>query len=212
MTSYSPYYKISNLRMSLKYNCRMCGTCCHEVPGDYIKRIPLYPDEANTLIEIAKERDIEFKIIEDLVFPDIKNEKILIITYRIRLDNENQGCPFYDDNYGCTVHENKPLACQAYPLALKRVDAFNFEISIDPLCNFVIEYYDELENIDLEQLKEIFKEEYPKAENFYRKNKKLIFKIRKLEASKKIIIPRQISLEEFNKYLQNWNRENISVK
>ncbi len=198
--------------MSLKYKCRLCGICCHEVPGDYIKRIPIYPDEADMLIEIAKERGIEFKIIEDLVFPDIKNEKILIVTYRIRLDNENQGCPFYNSYHGCTVHDNKPLACQAYPLALKRVDAFNFEISIDPLCNFVIKYYNELENIDVDQLKEIFEEEYPKAENFYRKNKKLIFKIRKLETLKKILIPRQISLEEFNKYLKNWNRKTISVK
>ena len=198
--------------MSIKYKCRMCGTCCHEVPGDYIKRIPLYPDEADKLIEIAKERDTEFKVIEDLVFPDIKNEKILVLTYRIRLDNENQACPFFNEHYGCTVHDIKPLACQAYPLALKRVDAFNFEISIDPLCNFVIQYYNELENMDLGQMKEVFKEEYPKAENFYRKNRKLIFKIKKLEVVKKIIIPHQISLEEFNTYLQKWEREDISVK
>jgi len=189
----------------------MCGTCCHEVPGDYVKRIPIYPDEADKLIEIAKERSVKFKIIEDLVFPDIKNEKILILTYRIRLDNENEGCPFYYDQKGCTVHDSKPLACQAYPLALKRVDAFNFEISIDPLCNFVIEYYDELVNVGLQKLKEIFKEEYPKAENFYRKNKKLMLKIRKLEAIKKIVIPRKISLEEFDTFLQHWEREEIVV-
>lgn len=198
--------------MSLNYKCKMCGTCCHEVPGDYVKRIPIYPDEADKLIEIAKERNISFKIVEDLVFPDIKNKKILILTYRIKLDNENKGCPYYIKSYGCTVHDTKPLACQAYPLALKRIDAFNFEISIDPLCNFVIENYSELENLDIEKLKEIFKEEYPKAEKFYRKNKKLIFKIRKLEAKKQIKIPRQISLEEFNMYLQNWEREDISVK
>lgn len=190
----------------------MCGTCCHEVPGDYVKRIPIYPDEADKLIEIAKERHIEFKIIEDLVFPDIKNEKILILTYRIRLDNENQGCPFYNDQNGCTVHDSKPLACQAYPLALKRVDAFNFEISIDPLCNFVIENYNELENLELLKLKEVFKDEYPKAERFYRKNKKLMFKIRKLEAIKKIVIPSKISLEEFNSCLRNWEREEIVVQ
>jgi Fe-S-cluster containining protein len=198
--------------MFVKYKCRMCGTCCHEVPGDYVKRIPLYPDEADKLIEVAKERGVDFKIIEDLVFPDIKNERILILTYRIRLDNESKGCPFYMELQGCTVHDTKPLACQAYPLSLKRVDAFNFEISIDPLCNFVIDNYNELEKLDLEKLKEIFKEEYPKAEKFYRKNKKLIFKIRKLEAKKQITIPRQISLEEFNRYLQNWERKDISVK
>ena len=70
--------------MSLKYQCKKCGTCCHEVPGDYIKRIPIYPDEADNLIEIAKERDIKFKIIEDLVFPDIKNKKITISDKDVR--------------------------------------------------------------------------------------------------------------------------------
>jgi Fe-S-cluster containining protein len=194
-----------------QYKCRLCGTCCHEVPGDYVKRIPIYPDEADKLINIAKERNVEFKIIEDLVFPDIKNEIILILTYRIRLDNENKGCPFYNDQKGCTVHDSKPLACQSYPLALKRVDAFNFEISIDPLCNFVIENYNELRNLDLQKLKEVFREEYPKAENFYRKNKKLMLKIRKLETLKKIEIPRKISLEEFNSCLKHWKRQEIVV-
>ncbi|MFX1376492.1 MAG: YkgJ family cysteine cluster protein [Promethearchaeota archaeon] len=197
---------------NLIYTCKMCGTCCHEVPGDYVKRIPLYPDEADILIEIAKERGVDFKIIEDLVFPDIKNEQILVLTYRIRLDNDSQGCPFYNNTKGCTIHNNKPLACQAYPLALKRVDAFNFAISIDPLCNFVIQNYNELEIADMEKLKEIFKEEYPKAENFYRKNKKLMFKIRKLEVTNKISIPHEISIDVFNTYLRTWNRSEIRVK
>ena len=39
--------------VDMKYTCRLCGTCCHEVPGEYVKRIPLYPDEAEILIEIA---------------------------------------------------------------------------------------------------------------------------------------------------------------
>ena len=199
--------------MTLNYKCNMCGTCCHEVPGDlYVKRIPIYPDEADNLIDIAKERDVEFKIIEDLVFPDTKNEEILILTYRIRLDNENQCCPFYNKNRGCSIQNIKPLACQAYPLALKQVDAFNFEISIDPLCFFVVQNYVELKSLDLKKLKEIFKEEYPKAEKFYRKNKKLIFKIRKLEAEKKIEIPPQIKIEDFNNYLKNWERKEIKVK
>ena len=120
---YKEQPKTNNYLMSeLKYTCMKCGTCCHEVPGDYVKRIPLYPDEADILIEVAKERSVPFLIIEDLVFPDIKNQKILVVTYRIRLDNETQGCPFYDKNKGCTVHDVKPLACQAYPLALKQID------------------------------------------------------------------------------------------
>ncbi|MFX0083783.1 MAG: YkgJ family cysteine cluster protein [Candidatus Hodarchaeota archaeon] len=197
---------------NLIYKCKKCGTCCHEVPGDYVKRIPIYPDEADTLIEIAKKRGVDFKIIEDLVFPDVQNEKILVLTYRIRLNNESKGCPFYYRTKGCTIHDVKPLACQAYPLALKRLDAFNFSISIDPLCNFVIDNYDDLDQVDLDKLKEIFKEEYPKAENFYRKNKKLMFKIRKLEVTNKISIPHEIDLEDFNDYLKKWNRAEIRVK
>ena len=197
---------------NLIYKCKMCGTCCHEVPGDYVKRIPIYPDEADTLIKVAKSRGVDFKIIEDLVFPDVINEKILVLTYKIRLDNESQGCPFYNKSKGCTIQDVKPLACQAYPLALKREDAFNFAISIDPLCNFVIENYDKLENVDIEKLREIFSEEYPKTENFYRKNKKLMFKIRKLEVTNQIKIPLEISTEDFNIYLKQWERKEITVK
>ncbi|MFX1280337.1 MAG: YkgJ family cysteine cluster protein [Promethearchaeota archaeon] len=198
--------------IKLEYKCQLCGTCCHEVPGDYVKRIPIYPDEADRLIEIAKERDVDFKIIEDLVFPDIINEKILVLTYRIRLDNESKGCPFYNKSKGCTIQDVKPMACQAYPLALKREDAFNFAISIDPLCNFVIKNYDLLKIADLEGLKTIFKEEYPKAETFYRKNKKLMFKIRELEVTNQIKIPQEISIEEFSTYLKQWERKEITVK
>ena len=195
----------------LVYKCLMCGTCCHEIPGDYKKRIPLYPEEVDKLIEMTEKFGVAFKVIEDLVFPDIKNEKILILTYRMGLENDTNGCPFYIKYKGCTVHNAKPLACQAYPLALKRIDAFNFEISIDPLCNYVINNYNELKNLDLEKLKKIFKDEYPKAENFFRKNKNLIFEIRKLEVTKKIEIPREISLDNYNLYLANWDREEIRV-
>ncbi|MFW9898176.1 MAG: YkgJ family cysteine cluster protein [Candidatus Thorarchaeota archaeon] len=197
--------------MNLSYSCQRCGTCCHEVPGDYMKRIPLYPDEVDRLINEAKNRGVEFKVIEDLVFPDVNNKKIYVITYRILLDNENQCCPFYNQDKGCVVHDIKPLACKSYPLALKHIDAFNFQISIDPLCNFVIAEYDSLKNADLEKLKEIFKDEYPKAEKFYRKNKKLMFKIRQLEYEKKIKIITQISLEDFNKALKEYDRVEITV-
>lgn len=188
-----------------------CGTCCHEVPGEYVKRIPLYPDEADRLIEVAKERGVPFKIIEDLVFPDIKNEQILVVTYRIRLDNEDECCPFYIDGKGCTVHELKPLACQAYPLALKQIDAFNFKIDIDPLCHFVIQNYDELKGSNHEHIKEIFFQEYPNAMNHLKKNKKIMMKLRKLEYEGKIAISRKISIEKFNECLENWDRNEIKV-
>jgi Fe-S-cluster containining protein len=195
-----------------------CGTCCHEIfdvdghecPG--AKRIPLYPEEVDKLVEVAKERGVNFKVLEDLVFPDLNNKKILVITYKIILDNETKGCPFYDKETGCTVHEIKPFACRAYPLSLKNIDAFNYELTIDPLCNFVIANREEIkEDVDMEKIKQIFINEYPKAEKFFKKNKKLMFKIRKLEAENKIKIARQISLEDFDKALKDWDREEITA-
>ncbi len=199
----------------LNYACLKCGKCCFKLNlsnADYIKRIPLYPEEANLLIEIAKKRGITFKVIEDLIFPDILNKKILIVTYKILFDKNTNGCPFYDNNHGCTVHDTKPLACKAYPLALKQVDAFNFQISIDPLCYYVNNHYDLLKNASFSTMKEIFKNEYPNAQNHLIKNKNLMLKIKQLEFKNKIKITRQISLEDFNKYLKEWEREELTTK
>ena len=171
----------------------------------------MYPDEADVLIEIAKKRGVAFKVIEDLVFPDVLNKKILVVTYKIRLDNETHGCPFYNIKEGCTVHDVKPLACKAYPLALKQVDAFNFQISIDPLCNFVEQNYESLKNADFARIKEIFRNEYPNAQEHLKKNKNLMLKIKTLEYKNKIKISREISLDEFNEYLKEWDREEITT-
>ena len=194
----------------LKYICLKCGICCHQIKSsNYVKRIPLYPDEAETLIEIAKERNIQFLVIEDLVFPDILNKKILIVTYRIRLDNETEGCPFFSSETGCTVHDVKPLACQAYPLALKQVDAFNSKIDLDPLCNYIITNYDLLKEVTLEEIEDIFFMEYPNAMKHLKKNQKIMMKIKKLEFTKQIKISREISLEDFNTALKEWDRVEI---
>ncbi|MFX0057264.1 MAG: YkgJ family cysteine cluster protein [Candidatus Hodarchaeota archaeon] len=197
---------------NLKYNCLKCGTCCHEIDSEYKKRIPLYPDEVDSLIIKAEERSVPLRVIEDLVFPDVLNKQILVVTYKFDLNNASKGCPFYSNDIGCTVHQMKPLACQAYPLALKQIDAFNFQISIDPLCNFVLKYYDQLKNADLELLKSIFYKEYPKAIAHLNKNKKIMLKIKKLEYSNKIKIARQISIEDFNRYLKDWERQEIKVR
>lgn len=176
-----------------------------------MKRIPLYPEEVDKLIEIAKNRRIPLKVKEDLVFPDILNKKILIVTYRFLLDKDCH-CVFYNRNTGCTIHEIKPFACQAYPLSLKRIDAFNIEISIDSTCNWVEDHHDKLNNIDVDKIKVIFSKGFKNAEAFLTKNKKLQLHIRRLEAENKIKIARQISIEEFNKALKNWKREEIRIE
>ena len=97
----------------LRYSCMKCGICCYEIEGPETKRIPLYPEEVNRLIEIAKEKNLNFNVIEDLVFPDILNRKIIVITYKIIL-NSNGHCPFYEEKEGCIIQDAKPLACSAY--------------------------------------------------------------------------------------------------
>lgn len=69
-----------------------------------------------------------------------------------------------------------------------------------------------MNNIDIKQLEEVFEEEFPKAQKFYQKNKKLQLKIKKLEYERKIIIPREITLENFNNYLKKWDRKEITAK
>ena len=198
----------------LRYECMKCGICCsipQNLNNDYIKRIPVYPEEVDRLIQIAERRRLPFKVKEDLVFPDVKNKKILILTYRFILRPQGM-CVFYDINDGCTIHVEKPYACQAYPLAIRRVDSFNLEITIDPLCKFITNNYEKLKDVGIESIKEIFTDEYPKAEKFYKKNKRLQLKIRRLEAEDKIKISRHISLKDFNNALKNWERQEIRVK
>ena len=72
--------------------------------------------------------------------------------------------------------------------------------------------YDVLKDIYIDDLKSIFLDEYPKAEKFLRKNKKLQLKIKKLEAKNKIKISRSISLEDFNKALEIWERMEIRAE
>ena len=195
----------------LRYKCMKCGICCFDLPKEEgVKRIPLYPEEVERMIRLAERRNLKFQVVEDLVFPDVQNQKILVLTYKI-LFNDLNCCPFYEENIGCSIQEFKPFACQAYPLSLKNLDAFKFELSIDPLCNFVIQNYQRLSELNLEQLKTVFFEEYPKAELFFQKNKRLQMKIKTLEYNKEILIPREISLTQFNSYLNQWERKEIIV-
>jgi Fe-S-cluster containining protein len=208
-------YLLTQKLMSLKYNCWKCGLCCHEIENSdngSKKRIPLFPDEADRLMKLAEEKNITFKIIEDLVFPDILNKKIIILTWKVLMDNPEKCCPFYVPNKGCSIHKEKPLACKAFPLALERIDSFNIELSVDLLCKFVSSKYEQLKRADMDKLKEIFESEYPHVEELHKKNKKLILKIRKLEYENKIKIAREITLTDLNKALNEWERIEIKVK
>ncbi len=194
----------------MRFQCLRCGKCCHEVPfvesECSYKRIPLYPEEANRLEKIAKERGIKLHLIEDLVFPDELNKQIILVTWRILLDNEEKVCPFHQKGQGCTIHEEKPLACKSFPLALQTIDAFNTRIDIDPLCEFTIQNRDVLEKANAKEIEEIYGEEYKNVEQHLKRNKKVQYKLRIFEQTGKRIIPKQITGEKFDECLRTWPR------
>jgi Fe-S-cluster containining protein len=206
----------------LKFRCMCCGKCCHEVPKDEIqdeyandennnayKRIPLFNEEADRLEKLAEEMDVPLRIIEDLVFPDIKNQKILVLTYRILLDNPDQCCPFYNNEIGCRINDQKPLACRAYPLALKTEDAFNMRINIDPLCQFTIDHREELEQIDFPKLVNVYDIEMELAKDLLNRSKQSILNLMEKQQLGEIEIPINVDVNDYNRYLNEWEREAI---
>jgi Fe-S-cluster containining protein len=203
--------QVTEIPPDLKFRCLKCGRCCHEVQGSpddpTYKRIPLYPEEADRLERLAKERNIPLKMIEDLVFPDDKNHKILVLTYRIMLDNEEQVCPFHVPGMGCSIHDQKPLACRSYPLALKTEDAFNMKINIDPLCKFTTVNQEIIEHLTFDKFKQIYDEEFEYAKKHLSRNKQLILHLNIKEREGLIHIPREIDNADFDRYLKEWDRE-----
>jgi len=191
----------------------MCGRCCHEVPfvedECSYKRIPLYPEEADRLETFAEQMGIELHLVEDLVFPDELNQQIIVVTWRIMLDNDDKVCPFHDPTQGCLIHDAKPRACQSYPLALQIEDAFNTKIEIDPLCEFTIQNRDRLEKATAKEIEEIYESEFPHVRNQSNRNKRIQFKLKGMEQTGEARIPREISAKDYDECLQNWSRKEL---
>ncbi|MHA1369766.1 MAG: YkgJ family cysteine cluster protein [Promethearchaeota archaeon] len=195
----------------MEFKCLKCGTCCHEYDfaGDEnLKRIPVFLDEIENLEKFAAKNNIKIQFIEDVVFPDEINKKILVITYKIILNGPNKSCPFYSVREGCRVNNIKPLACKAFPLAQKLIDAYHYRVDIDPYCSFIQKYKNNIKWNE-ESIKTTFPKEYEFSKELMEKNQSLILKIRELTASGKISIPKKINVDSLNARLKNWDREYI---
>ncbi|MHA1699646.1 MAG: YkgJ family cysteine cluster protein [Promethearchaeota archaeon] len=194
----------------MKFQCLKCGTCCHEyenLSSIQPKRIPVFPDELESLEEFAANNKIPVKFLEDLVFPDLINKKILVITFRIILDGENSSCPFFNPEVGCMVNHIKPIACKAYPLAQKRLDIYNFQLEIDPYCKFVENHYDRLKEMDFNEFESVFESEFKSSRELMSKNQDIILTLKKLHHLGKIKIPGKVSSKNLNSWLVEWERE-----
>ncbi|GAB4305462.1 MAG: hypothetical protein Kow0069_01270 [Promethearchaeota archaeon] len=190
------------------FECMRCGACCQDLP-----RIPIFPEETDRLIEIAKERGIALHVVEDLVFPDVKRQKILVVTYRIMFDNPAKTCPFYDhDLPGCAVHPDRPASCRAYPLAIKTEDAFTSKVEIGSFCTWTQKYREELERLQAKDLQAVFGGLVSNARALLARNNEIRVRIRVLQQRGVIDVPSRISGSDFDRALKEWDREEIRVE
>jgi len=167
----------------------------------------VFVDELENLEHFATVQDIKIKFLEDVVFPDTKNEKIIVITYKIILEGEERCCPFFSADIGCQVNSFKPLACKAYPIAQKKVDAYHISIDLDPYCKYVENHDAEIRDFSEYEIETSFPAEFRESKRLMEKNQQIILKIKQLTYQGKIIIPETVNPEELDAWLQTWDRE-----
>jgi Fe-S-cluster containining protein len=193
----------------LKFECLRCGSCCHEyefADGANIKRIPVFPEELDGLETFARNNGIMIKFLEDVVFPDTKNKKIIVVTYKVVLEGDDKCCPFFQPSTGCRVNTIKPIACKAYPLAQKKIDAYSQELNLDPYCKFIEKHEARFREATSDGIKAMFDSELDSSERLMKKNQEIILQIRQLTVEGKILIPEAVSSEELDNWLRTWDR------
>lgn len=93
-----------NAQSILPLTCSRSGTCC------FGKAVMLNPWE---LLKLSQEKKISSREFRDLYceFGGIR------LRFNGQTDKKGQNaCSQYVDNYGCSVHLGRPLACRLYPL------------------------------------------------------------------------------------------------
>ena len=73
--------------------------------------LPISCYEVLPLINIAKEKGIDFNPRPSNVLIDDKRKKVLVLMY----DLGYADCPFLDKNNACSIYEDRPLICRTYP-------------------------------------------------------------------------------------------------
>lgn len=197
----------------MRFECLRCGSCCHEydfAEGENVKRIPVFPDELDGLEAFAKNNNVNIKFLEDVIFPDTKNKKIIVVTYKIVLEGPEKCCPFFKGGTGCRVNMIKPLACKAYPLAQKKVDAYSQEMSLDPYCKFIEKHEEQFRTATSEGITGAFDSELDFSGMLMRKNQEIILKIKQLTVEGRILIPETVSPEDLDGWLREWERVYIN--
>ncbi len=186
--------------------CSRCANCCH-FPPDLEKKIPVYPEEATVLETQAAQMGVPLRLLEDFVLPDTKNQKILVARYQL-LPDENGVCPFLGGE-GCRIYEFRPLACRAYPLSLKMVDAFTREFFIDKMCPVISERAGEIETMAPKDMSALFPAENRWARKLNARETQISLDIRLKAQAGEIFIPEEISTEDLETAIREWDRVDL---
>ena len=121
-----------------KFSCQRCGICCNNIQGNFTNKeiekiksafkklekqgiylgiepekfsIPLFPHEAIKMKKLASKLDIDFHPVPKLFMVDAETNRCIVLEWDLGYSN----CPFFD-NDRCLIHNDRPLACQSFPI------------------------------------------------------------------------------------------------
>lgn len=103
------------LPAELRSPCSQCGNCCKDFGNGKERGLPLLPPEFRKFKETADERGIRLPHTKKILFSDKKTKKNLVFEYRVL----TEPCIFYDEEKGCTIYDERPLVCRAYPYMME---------------------------------------------------------------------------------------------
>ena len=115
----------------------------------------ILPEEKEKIEKLAKEKEIEIKILPRIGISENKNQiPTKILAYQLMgVEKNGNTCPFLDtksdkkSTHGglpCKIYETKPLACSAYPLIESK------PIMLDQKCKFCKECGTADKNLEFE--------------------------------------------------------------
>lgn len=172
-----------------------------------IRKIIVYPEESDILTVVAKAKNVEVTFIEEDILPDIKNKKMIVPRYSIK-PNEKDFCPFLKNNQ-CSIYDQRPLSCRAYPILIYGLESYNFSLDIDFSCQSLKAYNrlgKNFENIDMEGIKKLFPIEFRAINQIFNREKQVLQIIKKIIDDNKTDFQEEFSLEDFKVANEKWER------
>jgi len=137
-----------------------CSQCCIEreyFPEKKFGKIGvlILPEEKEKIETAAKEKGLEVLILPRIGTSNQKDlESIKVLAFQMMgVESNGNTCPFLDTGaikksphggYPCRIYENRPLACQTYPLIESE------PITLDVKCKFCKEHKTADENLNSE--------------------------------------------------------------